>query len=352
LQAQPLRQQVAKFWRRSEAFFGATFKAAPVVQETYDFVGIHFDHKEHTVRLADKTAKKIPAVLPTETSVAELQTLVGRLLFGAGVTRTPLGEFYFALKAVRRHFNSVNTGSLSIHAPITLTKGCVAKLQQLRDRVMASVKLHTPSGRTTLKLFTDASLDGWGAVLMSNRGRVLVSGGSWKGADVGKDIAVLELRAVEQGLAAFPGPLGAAEAVTILVDNTSTEASIRRGNCRSEALAQTLASAIPAIRALPGRISVGHVGSAANPADPPSRMDPKQAYAEAAKRALSHSSPPDTSALRWCFATGAGDKVHDLALWQRSWKEDDSLIHSSSLRQSVSGRNRTCNHHARAARAR
>jgi hypothetical protein len=337
---------VLRFWSRSAEFFGATFKAPPLVQQEYDFVGIRFDHRCHTVRLADKTASKIPQSIPTSTTVAELQTLLGRLLFGAGVTRTPLGDFYFAFKAVRRHFNNCNTSRTTLHEPLELTQGCAAKLQQLRDQVLSTVVIRTSPGGISLRFYSDASLKGWGSVLMTDRGRVLVTGGAWGPSELGADISVLEMRAVELGLLAFEVELQSAAHVAIFVDNTSTEAGIRRGNCRSADLAIRLAAAIPLLRALPGRITVGHVPSAENPADPPSRLlDPHASYAEAAGKAHAHKAPIDKSALRWCLTTSEGDKVRDLALWERSWSEDHSLINSSSLRQSVPGRNKS--RHAR-----
>jgi hypothetical protein len=196
---------VLAFWTKSAAHFGATFKAPPVVEQEYDFVGIHFDHRKHTVRLADKTALKIPQSIPTGTTVAELQTLLGRLLFGAGVTRTPLAEFYFALKAIRRHFNNCNNGLVTLHEPVQLTQGCAAKLQQLRASVLSTVKIRRVSPGFSLKLFTDASLEGWGAVLITDRGRVLVTGEKWGPDDKGADISVLEMRAVElEGLRRAP----------------------------------------------------------------------------------------------------------------------------------------------------
>jgi hypothetical protein len=338
----PQAEEVGRLWRKSADFFGATFKDVPMVQTKYDFVGIHFDHKRHTVRLADKTAKKIPFSIPNTTTIAELQALVGRLLFGAGVTRTPLGDYYFALKACRRHFNRVNGGEVSRHTQVELTKGCAAKLQQLRAQVLQTAVIRSVQGTSSMKLFTDASKIGWGAVLMTDRGRVLVTGERWSHADKHLEISVLEMKAVQLGVTAFTRELQSAAQVALLVDNTSVKGAVERGTCRSADLVVALAAAIPGLRELPGRVSVGYVGSKENPADPPSRMDSGKSYAEASRLAHAHKTRGNDSGLRWCLATGVKAKVRDLALWERSWTEDESLIQSSiPLRQSVQGRDRS-----------
>jgi hypothetical protein len=99
------RQQVNDALARADArakTVGATWKVATEAEQKYDFIGVAWDHAAHTVRVADKTAAKIRAVSIEKLSIVELGQLVGRLIFAAGVTRTPLARFYFAMKGAAR----------------------------------------------------------------------------------------------------------------------------------------------------------------------------------------------------------------------------------------------------------
>jgi hypothetical protein len=146
------------------------------------------------------------------------------------------------------------------------------------------------------------------------------------------------MRALEYACHKFKDLLGSAKTVSIFVDNTSVQAGIRRGNARSADLAKALQRVVPQLRDLAARISVGYINTKDNPADPPSRVFPAQAYDEAARRALSAPTPADceVAGLRWCKTQTSGKgNVSDLALWDRSWPKDTRSFASSPLRQSV-----------------
>ena len=36
-----------------------------IIERKYDFVGVHFDHENHTVKVADKTLNKLPSASKT-----------------------------------------------------------------------------------------------------------------------------------------------------------------------------------------------------------------------------------------------------------------------------------------------
>ena len=78
---------------------GAVFKGdGVVVEDEYDFVGIHFNHNNKTVRVADKTVKKLPSPsfsTHQNIKISELEKLISRLIFCSSVVRIILGEYFF-----------------------------------------------------------------------------------------------------------------------------------------------------------------------------------------------------------------------------------------------------------------
>jgi len=122
-------------------------------------------------------------------------------------------------------------------------------------------------------LFTDASLDGWGAVLCLSSGEVHATGERWTNEETTLDISVLECFGVRNGIEAFYDNLVSVGRLEIRVDNSSTEAGLRRGVARAENLNAALGLVLDTLaKELPScRVSVGYVPTKDNPADGPSR---------------------------------------------------------------------------------
>jgi hypothetical protein len=133
-----------------------------------------------------------------------------------------------------------------------------------------------PPGGTSC-LFTDASLQGWGAVLITSDQRVFIAGERWseKVRVDSTNINVLEARAVDLALNSFADLLHSLPdtKLSIVVDNTSTLAGLRRGTARAPLVNLAL---VPAIEKLTAQnqfaIALRYVKSKENPADAPSRQ--------------------------------------------------------------------------------
>ena len=267
--------KVAAEWvTRSAERFGATFKKVPLVPaQAAEFIGVNFDFAAHTVRVAPKTLGKLPPKIPAKLTAGDLEQLVGRLIFAAAVSGTPLGHFYFALKTTRRVFNHLNRGKLTTSTVVTLDSTTRWLLHDLLHKCTATRTIGTHKAAATgdWRLFSDASVDGWGAVLLAPNGQVFSSGGKWAAKKSSKEIAQLEATAVIRALASFEEKLRGATRLQLVVDNTSVQHGVKRGNARAEDLAPLVADIVAAVATLGCPATVAYVKSLDNPADLPSR---------------------------------------------------------------------------------
>jgi hypothetical protein len=269
--------------------FGATFKAPPAIATTLDFIGVEFNFRGHTVRVAQKTFGKLPKVIPSSLSAGDLEQLVGRLFFSAAVSGTPLGDFYFAIKETRRLFNKLNRGELWPESAVTLSASARRQLQSLLQKSTATRKINAQSMTGgDWRLFSDASTHGWGGVLLAPSGQIFSTGAKWPKVHDSTEIAQLEATALLRAIAAFEDLLRGASRLHLVVDNTSVLHGVKRGTARAENLAGVVARVNHAVAALGCPATISYVKSAENPADIPSRADgplPHAAIASIARKA-------------------------------------------------------------------
>ena len=123
-------------------------------------------------------------------------------------------------------------------------------------------------------LFTDASLKGWGAILVTADQQLHVTGSAWTFRASSGDISALEAAAVTNAVNAFEGALSAASRdgeLEIVVDNTSVQAALQRGVARSIDLNENIRPALEKLQKLRVHCSTRHFRSEENPADSVSR---------------------------------------------------------------------------------
>ncbi|KAJ9443632.1 target of rapamycin (TOR) kinase 1 [Diplonema papillatum] len=89
----------------------------------YEFIGVDWDHQGRKVgisaRLSKKLARDLEEVRKGAMSASGLETLGGRLLHASAIVGVYVGEFYFALKFLRRLTNALNLrrpSSVCLHA--------------------------------------------------------------------------------------------------------------------------------------------------------------------------------------------------------------------------------------------
>ncbi|ORC90666.1 uncharacterized protein TM35_000084640 [Trypanosoma theileri] len=251
---------------------GVTIGEQQLKTKEYDFIGVHFNHKDNTVSLSEKTIKKLQQTPSLDTTTVEqLESTVSRMMYAGGVRGESLFPYYFFLKIVRRRLSRLNRGLIRPQDPANLSATVKDIGHSWLTTLLQNEPVHPPQKLpSTATLVTDASMYGWGALLFKDSGEVLAAGGAW--AHPPHMISQAEARAVHLALHAFKQYLHGP--VDIRVDNTTVMHIMQKGNTHSQALVKE-ADAIDKVLRLHGvRATWNYVASEQNPADGISRGKP------------------------------------------------------------------------------
>ena len=238
----------------------------------YTFIGVDFNHERRTVRISEKTSTKFPKDLAREITAGEYESLIGRLIHCSAVRQEPLVNRWWVLKWSRRVLNKLNRGMLSTQEKISISDGVH---HQLRDWIAHAGEWHevvrsSKNGKSST-LYTDATLESWGAVYITDDGRVYATGAKFDDEQRVGDIGRKEGFAVVNALRCFSSPLNDISRLNLFVDNTSVGAGLRRGQVRAESLRQPVADAWREIIGKRIELFVDYVSTHVNPADAYSR---------------------------------------------------------------------------------
>ena len=254
----------------------ATFKEPPTVAVRYDFIGVHNNHTQHTVRVADKTRKKLPRKMRDHMKVTQLATLTSRLIFAGAVVRAPLARFYFALKWTNRLVSAINNSPAHEDVDVTIPRGLKAIFN---NWLKAARSTHTLPPTTQPRdaerdiLYTDASSHGHGAVLFLASGEIAITGGAWPAStDTSPgNMAALEAASARIGVATFADRLLMRRNFEHRIDNTSAQSALARGIARAASVNEQVAPILEWVRSNDVTYTVSRVDTDHNWADKPSR---------------------------------------------------------------------------------
>ena len=248
------------------------------------WLGCEVDYTQAIMRLAPKTLKKLReerdrTLRNEEATLGDIQVLFGLLFYASRVLRLPTVDFYTAIKYYRRRQSEMLASPE--FAPSTtradIWKCAKPQIEEWLDLALQNNWTNHPSTvKSHWVLATDASITGWGAVLYNmSTGQVLSVGGRWRHRHEAKEINTLEMLAVQKACYAFERELSSPDvkALDLLVDNTATMYTMRKGHSSKFDLNQALRRSL---RALPKNIPmrIGYITTADNPADSLSRGRP------------------------------------------------------------------------------
>ena len=244
------------------------------ISAEYDFLGATWNHEKKTVELAKKNRLKLPETLPTTMTAHELEGLIGRLIFVAQIMQDPLVNHYWVLKWARRFFNGLNTGRITPDQEISIPPSAASSLSRWLEAAKRPHKVRFSNpGSSRATLFTDASLEGWGAVLVLADGAIHIAGGKLTSQQHNNNINQAESMALENALSNFSNLISVLSLsfLDILVDNTSVEHNVRRGMPRADILASHVKNIWSSIFSLNISVTLNRVSTSMNPADSISR---------------------------------------------------------------------------------
>ncbi|KAJ9435250.1 hypothetical protein DIPPA_05142 [Diplonema papillatum] len=243
----------------------------------YEFLGVDWKHSDGTVGVSAKMQSRLQraeeSVRAGKMSAAGIESLAGRLLHASAIAGVYVGEYYFALKFFRRLTNALNRGEKCLDENVVLSHGLQRALPSWMQRVQRRRIVPVANQSPKLAVFVDASLDGWGGVLVDvDTNDMVVVGSCWNRVEKRLHINELEAMAFERSVKAI-SPAYAGSTVTVIVDNTSVQGVARKGAClRSRNLNDAVVRALLCLQQLKVALSVRWVRSAGNPADLPSRV--------------------------------------------------------------------------------
>ena len=205
------------------------------------FCGLQCDYLTKTVCLVPKTIRKSQAWLdrintsPVLTA-GEVAELFGLLFYASPALKINVAKYYFAMKTYRRIASRLSKNTIGEADLVNITK-CIR--EQLREW-LAQIVRNTPQVpeqvvQAKYIMYSDASLSGWGCVLIRESDQLVLSVGDKWEMGMTKNINTLEALAILEGLRAFSQFLRNSS-VELRVDNTSALSGVRRGYARAKHL--------------------------------------------------------------------------------------------------------------------
>jgi hypothetical protein len=249
-------KQVGIIWKPSDSYEGV----GPV-----NWIGVSWNHGNGTVKVAEKTLRKINQQVDEWNSATlirreSIEQLVGRFIWASGVVGIPIGRFYFTLKWARR---AIRREGETVIPPAVMKEIMLWATLCGRSR-----RWEKP--RDAYVLFTDASLEGWGATLIGPEQKLIITGARWPVVYRGTHINLLEAMALKFALKAFSAELSKT-AVKVRVDNTTVMHSTIKGGSKSEELNRLIVDIRRLLDQHQITATIAYVKSGENPADIPSR---------------------------------------------------------------------------------
>jgi hypothetical protein len=252
-----------------------------------DFLGLTFDYAAAAVTLSEKTRAKLQAAVKhlddKEATWADALSLFGICMFASRVCRFALASLWRIFKFIRRRAHSFSTGAMEIGSAAKFWPHIIPEWREWVTKLLASSPAR--HGAATIDrasqfnfLVTDASLDGWGAALVTATGRLHVAQGKWTRSLVGRepstlqpdDINTLEMRAVGLGAHSFADLL-ARNPLWVVVDNTSTMYVLKKGQAKEAEFNAATRFTMETLRSLAAEVFVSWIDTSRNPADGLSR---------------------------------------------------------------------------------
>ena len=251
-------------------YIGAIFKENDTTAVIdYEWLGVQYNHAKNSYRMSTRFIDKIPGTLPLQSYFCYYETLCARLVYASGILSINMPKYYWTIKYTRRQVSKMNKGLIGEMNMTQPPEGALRQLHTWAHEVRSNEwqQYHEPSFQAAT-MYTDASLDGWGAVLFLPDGTVYGTGAAWaKKTKINEGEAL----AIERALYAFQKHWDQMLKIYIHIDNTSVHYALRKQWAESEAIARVLARLLEVAATQRMTLIPRYVTTKENCADPWSR---------------------------------------------------------------------------------
>lgn len=240
-------------------------------QTRYDFLGVTCDHLKKTIELSQKSRLKLTQILNfidnsySDMTCADMLSMFGFLIYASNITDSHLAQYYHCFKFLRRRARLNLADKDPVHPWNCIRTTWRSWVSALLEAPPTPIT--TPHHLDRIVLFTDASMQGWGAFV------ILQDTFAWTGAkwaDNSRIIAELEAWAIVNALTAFANIISNCH-VVLMVDNTSCISALNKKRSTNFTINQVSGWVDAFMRERNATWEIHYVPSANNLADAPSR---------------------------------------------------------------------------------
>lgn len=242
----------------------------------YTFLGIQYDHDARTTRLDPEYTQKLLEIYqhfdtqanPRQVTLRNLLRFFGRLTYASAVNGLARAPYYYIMKFMRRQVGRRLDAPTEVWSSIIPLWKTWASAQMTAQPRSWSHLGHA-NGECESVLITDASLSGYGCILLRADGTTSIVAGKWSAEESKHSINLLEVRALRIGLESFAVDL-ADDPFSVLIDNTTAMYAVKNGCSRAFEINDEVAR----VALLTTRMtSINWVKSENNAADPFTRFE-------------------------------------------------------------------------------
>jgi hypothetical protein len=271
------------------------------VRQYAEFAGIRFNFRMRQgkrVRPRDSFIKSIPSFEQACQTFSDLESCVGKLLYGMAIRQMRAHQFHEFIVWWRTCLSSLNRGCYGWESKPFMRREVAQQLRDMISEVSSDISVEVPRDVVVRSadelpadarqdalpiLVVDATLSDFGGVLYE-KGHVVAAYGE-RFLRRAPSMGVAEISAALGMLRRFADRLRGRTFV-LLTDNTSCEIGIRKGKSSHLDMDRAAFGILALVRDVNARVLVGHVASECNAADAISRAKPLDEKAvEASKEA-------------------------------------------------------------------
>lgn len=254
----------------NEHFATLNFSAFP----SYEFLGLHYNHKMGIVSIAEKTKKKLHDAKEaiangSLNTIGDINAVMSLLQYVSIHTGVKTFNFYHLFKWMKRKLR-LSDADGRCRAP-ALWSNTLPLLSEWIECALSSHWQFVDKSEHWMAVFSDASEAGWGGMALSSFADPILLGEHWPDGKK-HNIAEFEAWAIHKVLQRMIWPPDKDKMdVRIFMDNTAVVGALRKGRSNAYFINKMIGNVFAALPHRVKHVTLSYINTIKNPADLPSR---------------------------------------------------------------------------------